>query len=97
MILLRPTPVLDTVVGMEPKSWRDRVHEEETLLEQLNGLVSDAATRRAEALREGVADLGTVADVARDLGRSWQAVDQALKRDERKRKKASKPDATTTE
>lgn len=84
-------------MGMETKSWRDRVHEEETLLEQLNGLVSDAATRRAEALREGVADLGTVADVARDLGRSWQAVDQALKRDERKRKKASAPDATTTE
>lgn len=84
-------------MGMEPKSWRDRVREEETLLEQLNGLVSDAATRRAEALREGVAELGTVADVARDLGRSWQAVDQALKRDERKRKKASEPDAPTTE
>lgn len=74
-------------------SWRDRVREEETLLEQLNSLVSDAATRRAAALREGVAELGTVADVARELGRSWQAVDQALKRDERKRKKAPKPDA----
>ncbi|WP_406457070.1 hypothetical protein OH768_24830 [Streptomyces sp. NBC_01622] len=82
---------------MNPKSWRDRVHDEEKLLEQLNGLVSDAATRRAEALREGVAQLGTVADVARDLGRSWQAVDQALKRDERKRKKASEPNAPTTE
>ncbi|WP_030682090.1 hypothetical protein [Streptomyces cellulosae] len=82
---------------MEPKSWRDRVRDEETLLEQLNGLVSDAATRRAEALREGVAELGTVADVARELGRSWQAVDQALKRDERKRKKAPKPGASTTE
>lgn len=97
MKTLHPTPVLDTVVEMEPKSWRDRVREEETLLEQLNGLVSEAATRRAEALREGVAELGTVADVARDLGRSWQAVDQALKRDERKRKKAPKPDAPTTE
>ena len=97
MIALRPTPMLDTLVPMNPKSWRDRVHDEEKLLEQLNGLVSDAATRRAEALREGVAELGTVADVARDLGRSWQAVDQALKRDERKRKKASAPDASTTE
>lgn len=97
MKTLHPTPVLDTVMGMEPMSWRDRVLGEETLLEQLNGLVSDAATRRAEALREGVAELGTVADVARELGRSWQAVDQALKRDERKRKKASKPGATTTE
>ncbi|MFD4557586.1 hypothetical protein ACFWP5_25235 [Streptomyces sp. NPDC058469] len=82
---------------MEPMSWRDRILGEEKLLEQLNGLVSDAATRRAEALREGVAELGTVADVARELGRSWQAVDQALKRDELKRKKASEPDASTTE
>ncbi|MEV8552583.1 hypothetical protein AB0L04_22540 [Streptomyces glaucescens] len=80
---------------MEPKPWRDRVRDEEELLAQLNRAVSEAASRRAEALREGVADLGTVAAVARDLGRSWQAVDQALKRDQRK--KASQEDAGTTE
>lgn len=80
---------------MEPKPWRDRVREEEELLAQLNRLASDAATRRAEALRDGVAELGSIAEVARALGRSWQAIDQALKRDQRK--KASEPDASTTE
>lgn len=80
---------------MEPKPWRERVREEEELLAQLNQAASESASRRAEALRDGVAELGTVAAVARVLGRSWQAVDQALKRDQRKR--ASSPDATTTE
>jgi hypothetical protein len=79
---------------MEPKPWRERVIEEEQLLEQLRDLTSESAARRAQALRDGVEELGTVADVARDLGRSWQAVDQALKRDA---KKASKKSATTTE
>jgi hypothetical protein len=80
---------------MEPKPWRDRVHDEEELLAQLNQAVPEAATRRAQALRDGVTELGTVAEVARALGRSWQAVDQALKRDQRK--KAPEPDAPTTE
>ncbi|WP_371670006.1 hypothetical protein OG985_21625 [Streptomyces sp. NBC_00289] len=79
---------------MDPKPWRERIVEEERLLEQLRVLASESASRRAQALRDGVADLGTVAAVARDLGRSWQAVDQALKRDE---KKATTQDATTTE
>ncbi|MFC8429889.1 hypothetical protein [Streptomyces sp. NPDC057253] len=78
---------------MEPKPWRDRVRDEEELLAQLNQAASEAASRRAQALRDGVAELGTVAAVARDLGRSWQAVDQALKRDEKK----SAKDAPTTE
>ncbi|MEU8537542.1 hypothetical protein [Streptomyces parvulus] len=77
---------------MDPKPWRERIAEEEQLLEQLRTLSSDAATRRAQALRDGVAELGTIAAVARDLGRSWQAVDQAIKRDE---KKAPQRDATT--
>jgi transposase-like protein len=80
---------------MEPKPWRDRVREEEQLLEQLNLLVSESATRRAQALQDGVEDLGTVAEVARALGRSWNAVDKALKK--QNRKKASAPDASTTE
>ncbi|MER6821638.1 hypothetical protein ABT316_19270 [Streptomyces cellulosae] len=70
---------------MEPKPWRQRVREEEELLAQLNDLVAEAAARRAEALLEGVEELGSRAEVARDLGRSWQAVDQAIKRYQRKR------------
>ncbi|MFD5111461.1 hypothetical protein ACFWNG_03950 [Streptomyces sp. NPDC058391] len=65
---------------MEAKSWRDRIGEEDQLVEQLQGLVSDSAKRRAQALLDGVADLGSVAEVARDLGKSWNAVDKAIKK-----------------
>ncbi|MGW2044663.1 hypothetical protein ACWCPF_05700 [Streptomyces sp. NPDC001858] len=79
---------------MDAKPWRERVHEEEQLLEQLRTLASESATRRAAALRDGVKELGSVAEVARDLGRSWNAVDKALKKQDRKT--ASSTDATTT-
>ena len=92
---LRQTPGFDTVAGMDPKPWRDRIRDEDELLEQLNQLASESADRRAEALLEGVADLGTIADVARDLGVSWTAVDKAIKKYQRK--KASRGDASTTE
>jgi len=95
MKTLHPTPQLDMVAGMEPKPWRDRIRDEDKLLEQLNLLASDSATRRAEALREGVRELGSKAEVARALGRSWTAIDQALKKDQRK--KAPTKDASTTE
>ncbi|MGQ5580344.1 hypothetical protein [Streptomyces sp. ECR3.8] len=85
MNALHPTPLLDKVGVMEPKPWRQRVREEEELLARLNTLASEAAARRAEALLEGVEELGSRAEVARDLGRSWQAVDQAIKRYQRKR------------
>jgi hypothetical protein len=91
---LHPTPMLDRVVSMEPKPWRQRVREEEELLARLNDLASEAAARRAEALLEGVEELGSRAEVARDLGRSWQAVDQAIKRYQSKR---SARGADTTE
>ncbi|MGW2226817.1 hypothetical protein [Streptomyces formicae] len=80
---------------MEPKPWRDRIRDEDQLLEQLNQLASESADRRAEALLEGVADLGTVADVARDRQVSWNAVDKAIKKYQRK--KASTGDTSTTE
>ncbi|MGW3936465.1 hypothetical protein [Streptomyces phaeochromogenes] len=78
---------------MEPKPWRDRIRDEDELLAQLNRAASEAADRRAEALLEGVADLGTIADVSRDLGVSWNAVDKAIKKYERK--KATGTGATT--
>lgn len=95
MNTLCPTPGLDTVMGMETKPWRDRIREEDELLEQLNRLASDAADRRARALLDGVDELGTIADVARDLGVSWTAVDKAIKKYQRK--KAANTDGTTTE
>jgi len=92
---LNLTPGLDTILSMDAKPWRARIAEEEELLERLRNLASESATRRAEALRDGVKELGSVAEVARDLGRSWNAVDKALKKQDRKT--ASPADATTTE
>ncbi|MFE7047091.1 hypothetical protein ACFVAM_01785 [Streptomyces californicus] len=60
--------------------WRDRVRGEDELVEQLQRLVSESAKRRALALLDGVAELGTVADVARELGKSWNAIDKAIKK-----------------
>ncbi|MFB7007871.1 MULTISPECIES: hypothetical protein [unclassified Streptomyces] len=60
--------------------WRDRVREEDELVEQLQLLVSESAKRRALALLDGIAELGTVADVARELGKSWNAIDKAIKK-----------------
>ncbi|MBO0917517.1 MULTISPECIES: hypothetical protein [Streptomyces] len=60
--------------------WRERVRGEDELVEQLQTLVSESAKRRALALLDGVAELGTVADVARELGKSWNAVDAAIKK-----------------
>lgn len=65
---------------MEVEPWRDRVQREDELVEQLQSQVSEAAKRRAEALLEGLAELGSVAEVARDLGKSWNAVDKAIKK-----------------
>lgn len=89
---LHLTPGWISVAVMEPRPWRERIHDEDALLQQLTGLVTEAADRRAEALLEGVADLGTIADVARDLGLSWNAVDKAIKKYERR-----KTGGTTTE
>ncbi|MFJ2719017.1 hypothetical protein [Streptomyces sp. NPDC087437] len=80
---------------MEPKPWRDRIRDEDELLAQLNQLASQSADRRAQALLDGVDELGTIADVARDLGVSWNAVDKAIKKYERK--KAADTGGTTTE
>lgn len=96
--LLRSNPGLDTVTGMEAKPWRERVRKEDELVEQLQLQVSESAKRRAEALLEGVAELGSVAEVARDLGKSWNAVDHAIKKYERKKRRpGGTGPATTTE
>jgi molybdenum-dependent DNA-binding transcriptional regulator ModE len=65
---------------MEDKPWRDRVLLEEVLLQQLSVQSSEAAKRRATALLEGVAQLGSVYAVAKDLGKSQTAISNAIKR-----------------
>lgn len=65
---------------MTQPPWRERVETEEQLLHQLNTQVSEAAKRRAAALVEGVAELGSVYAVAKQLGRSQTAITNAIKR-----------------
>lgn len=73
-------PLLGTVGDVTQPTWRERVEAEEQLLHQLNTQVSEAAKRRAAALTEGVAQLGSVYAVAKALGRSQTAIANAIKR-----------------
>lgn len=77
---LRTTLGLDRVGAMETRTWRERVRAEEELLEQLRTQLSQSAKRRAEALLDGVAELGSVYAVAKELGRSHTAIDKAIKK-----------------
>ncbi|WP_416983524.1 hypothetical protein [Streptomyces sp. T028] len=65
---------------METPSWRDRIRTEDVLLEQLDDQAERARKRRAEALKEGAAELGSVYAVAKQLGISWTAVAKAIKK-----------------
>ncbi|WP_326808157.1 hypothetical protein OHB04_22730 [Streptomyces sp. NBC_01775] len=76
---------------MDTTPWRERVRAEEELLEQLSLQTVHAARRRAQALQDGVAELGSAAAVAADLGdRSHQAVTKAIRKN-----RAAEADRTT--
>lgn len=53
---------------------------EDGLLEQLEDQAEAARKRRAEALKEGAEDLGSVYAVAKQLKLSWTAVAKAIKK-----------------
>lgn len=74
------TPPCDRfgVVNKEP--WRIRFKREDELVEQLQAQLLEAAVRRADALADGVAEMGSVYKVAKDIGKSWTAVDNAIKK-----------------
>jgi hypothetical protein len=73
-------PLCDTVVGMEAIPWRERLGQEDALLEQLAAQTEAALRRRAEALKDGAAELGSVYAVANEIGLSWTAVARAIKK-----------------
>ncbi|WP_318203002.1 hypothetical protein [Streptomyces sp. SCL15-4] len=53
---------------------------EDELLEQLEAQKEASRRRRAEALREGADELGSVYAVAKQLGISWTAAANAIKK-----------------
>ncbi|WP_308404451.1 hypothetical protein [Streptomyces sp. ATCC 21386] len=65
---------------METPTWRDRLRAEDELLEQLDDQAEQARRRRAEALKEGADELGSVYAVAKQLGISWTAAANAIKK-----------------
>lgn len=76
---------------MNAAPWRQRLDTEAELQQQLRALAHESAARRAGALREGVTELGTIAAVARALGRSETAIQNAIRRHP-----ATPPPATAT-
>lgn len=65
-------------------TWRERHDAAAQAHEQALKAVADAAEERARALLEGVAELGSQAAVARDLGVTRASVNQAIKALEKK-------------
>ncbi|MFH9977921.1 hypothetical protein ACH4ND_01410 [Streptomyces sp. NPDC017179] len=65
---------------MEAIPWRERIRQEDELLEQLAAQTEAALRRRAVALKDGTAELGSVYAVAHDVGLSWTAVARAIKK-----------------
>ena len=70
----------DSLGEVETPPWRDRLRAEDELLEQLEDQAEQARRRRAEALKEGADELGSVYAVAKQLGISWTAVANAIKK-----------------
>jgi hypothetical protein len=65
---------------VETPPWRARIRVEDELLEQLDDQVEQARKRRAQALKEGAAELGSVYALAKELNLSWTAVAKAIKK-----------------
>jgi hypothetical protein len=72
--------VSDSLGEVETPPWRDRLRTEDELLEQLEAQADAARRRRAQALKDGAADLGSVYALAKELGLSWTAVAHAIKK-----------------
>lgn len=67
-------------VEVETPPWRDRLRTEDELLEQLNDQAEQARRRRAEALKDGASELGSVYALAKELDLSQTAVSKAIKK-----------------
>ena len=73
-------PRCGILLEVETPPWRDRIRTEDELLEQLDDQAEQARRRRAQALAEGVSELGSVYAVAKDQNLSQTAVSKAIKK-----------------
>lgn len=74
------TPPCDNVSVVTEEPWRVRFEREDELVEQLQTQLLEAAKRRAKALADGKAELGSVYKVAKEVGKSYTAVSNAIKK-----------------
>ncbi|WP_055527164.1 hypothetical protein [Streptomyces graminilatus] len=65
---------------METSPWRDRLRAEDELLEQLDERAEQARRRRAQALKDGVQEHGSVYALAKHLELSETAISNAIKK-----------------
>ncbi len=69
-----------TLAEVETHPWRDRLRAEDELLEQLGERTEQARRRRAQALKEGVQEYGSVYALAKHLDLSETAILNAIKK-----------------
>lgn len=70
----------DSLAVVTEEPWRVRFRREDELVEQLQSELLEAAKRRAKALADGKAELGSVYKVAKEVGKSYTAVSNAIKK-----------------
>lgn len=65
---------------VETPPWRDRLRAEDELLEQLDERTEQSRRRRAQALKDGVREFGSVYALAKHLDLSETAISNAIKK-----------------
>lgn len=65
---------------MTDDSWRSRFEHADELVEQLTSQLAEALKRRGQALADGKTELGSSYAVAKDRGRSYTVVNDAIKK-----------------
>ena len=70
----------DSLLDVTEEPWRVRFRREDELVEQLQSQLAGALERRGQALADGKAELGSAYKVAKDVGRSYTAVNDAIKK-----------------
>lgn len=74
------TPPRDSVASVIDEPWRVRFQREDELVEQLQSQLAEALKRRGKALADGKEELGSSYAVAKDLGRSYTPINDAIKK-----------------
>ncbi|WP_371528397.1 hypothetical protein OG302_22405 [Streptomyces sp. NBC_01283] len=65
---------------MTEEPWRVRFQREDELVEQLQSQLAEALKRRGKALADGKKELGSSYAVAKDRGRSYTVINDAIKK-----------------